>query len=183
MRASSVELVAREAARVALAVEPLVVVAHEIADTVAEAAELGQKAVAALRVLLDGRVLVVVERTGLLQDLVGDRELPDVVDEPADRERPQAAARQPELVADLNRAKRDAPRVPFRVLVLLRERDGERAHLRAEEQILGRDELGRRRSPASGRDCAARARSIATAMPITRIPSSSTSWPIHQPSC
>ena len=36
---------------------------------------------------------------------------------------------------------------------------------------------------ASGRDCAARARSIATAIPITRMPSSSTSWPIHHPSC
>ncbi len=117
------------------------VITHEVADAVAEAAELGQQPVAAVGVLLDRRVLVVVERARLLQDLVGDRELADVVDEPADRERPQAAPRQPELVADLHRAKSDTARVALRVLVLLRERDRQRAHLRAEEQVLGGDEL------------------------------------------
>ena len=58
------------------------------------------------------------------------------MDKPSDRERPQAVARQSELIADLNRAQRDATRVTLGVLVLLRERDGERAHLRPEKQIL-----------------------------------------------
>ena len=82
------ELAGHEAARVSVAVEPLVMVAYEPADAFAESAELGEKAVTAFRVLLDGRVLVVIERPRLLQDRIRDRELADVVDEPADRERP-----------------------------------------------------------------------------------------------
>ena len=70
------------------------------------------------------------------------RELADVVQEPADREVAQSFGREPELVADLYRAESDAARVLLRVLVLLREFDEERAHVRPEERFLLGDEVG-----------------------------------------
>ena len=113
-----VELVAVEPARVAAAVEPLVMVEHEPADRLVEAAELVQELAAALGVLLDDVVLVVVERARLLQDRLRDRELADVVQEPADREAAQARGGEAELLADLDRERRDAARVLLRRGVL-----------------------------------------------------------------
>ena len=81
---------------IALAVEPLVVVAHEAAHGLREAADLLDQLRAPLGMALDDRVLVVVERPGLLQDRVGHRELADVVDEPADGEGAEPARREPE---------------------------------------------------------------------------------------
>ncbi len=86
--------------------------------------------------------LLVVERAWLLQDLVRDGELADVVQEATDRELPEARRRDPELLADLDREERHAPRVPLGVLVLLGQETGQRSDLRAEESLLGRDQLG-----------------------------------------
>ncbi len=47
-----------------------------------------------------------------------------------------------ELLPHLDRQQRDPPRVALGVLVLLREQPDEAAHLRAEERLLGRDDLG-----------------------------------------
>src|SRR5262249_30726105 len=77
-----IELAVAQAARVARAVEPLVMVEDEPADRVVEAAELGEELPAALRMLLDDPELVVVQRSGLLEDLDGNRQLPDVVQQP-----------------------------------------------------------------------------------------------------
>ncbi len=139
---SSVSSSARQPARIARAVEPLVVVAHEIAHLVAEAAELVEQPVAALGVLLDDRVLGVVQRPGLLEDRVRNGELPDVVDEAADRQRAEPAGREPELLADLDGTQRDATRVALGVGVLLGERHRQGANLGAEEDVLGRNEVG-----------------------------------------
>ena len=81
-----VELVAAQPARVAAAVEPLVMVEHEPADAVVEAAELVQELRRARGCCLTTLELVVVERAGLLQDRARDRELADVVQEAADRQ-------------------------------------------------------------------------------------------------
>ena len=83
-----VDLRFAQAARVAAAVETLVVVAHEVADRFRETAELVQQLVPPLRMGLHDGVLVVVERRGLLEDPVGHRQLPDVVHERPDCERP-----------------------------------------------------------------------------------------------
>ena len=92
--------------------------------------------------LLDDRVLVVVERARLLEDRVGHRELADVVHEPADRERAQATRREPEQLTDLDRAQRDATRVALGVRVLVGEPHRQCADVRAEEDVLGGDEVG-----------------------------------------
>ena len=91
--------------------------------------------------LLDDRELVVVERPGLLQDRVRDRELADVVQQTADREAAQARGREAELLADLDRERGDAAGVLLGRRVLLGEAHHERAHAGAEERLLGGDDL------------------------------------------
>jgi hypothetical protein len=63
------------------------VVEHQASDEVGEAAELAEQPVAPLGMALDDLELGLVERAGLLEDLVGDRELADVVEQPAGRQR------------------------------------------------------------------------------------------------
>ena len=101
---------------------------------------------------------------------------------------PVASARsrlpvKPELLAHLNGAQRDPARVLLGVLVLLGEAEGERADVRAEERLLGGDEIGsgerRRRAGATAPCAEGRAR---PELPTTMIPSSSKTWPSHQPS-
>ncbi len=62
--------------------------------------------------------------------------------QPAGGELAQPRGRQPELLPHLDRQQRDPARVALGVLVLLREQPDEAAHLRAEERLLGRDDLG-----------------------------------------
>ena len=91
-------------------------------------------------------------------------------------------AESPSALADLDGAQRDAARVLLGVLVLLGEPERDRADVRAEEDLLGGDEIGgaggRRRAGATEAVCA---RSSATGMPTIRIPSSSNMCPSHQP--
>jgi hypothetical protein len=77
-----VELASLEAARIAASVEPFVMIVHQPEDCVAEASQLTEQASAVLGMTLDDFVLTRIERARLLQDLVGDRELPDVVEQP-----------------------------------------------------------------------------------------------------
>ena len=91
---------------------------------------------------LDERVLRVVERARLLEHLVGDGELADVVQQPPGRELPQACGRKAELLPHLDGEERDSARVALGVFVLLREQPDEAPDLRAEERLLGGDELG-----------------------------------------
>ena len=80
---------------------------------------------------------------GFLRIASGTDELADVVDE-ARRSRACAAGRgeRPRRRPDLHGAERDAAGVLLRVLVLLREPQRQRPHVRAEEDLLGGDELG-----------------------------------------
>ena len=82
-----VEVERRAAVRVAAAVEPLVVVEHEPPHEIGEPAELAEELVPPLGMPLDDRELLLVERAGLLEDLVGDGELADVVEQAAGGER------------------------------------------------------------------------------------------------
>src|SRR5215213_2882698 len=79
----------RRAVRIAASVQPLVMVAHEPPDPGREA-ESAEESVTPHRVLLDDRVLLVVQGSRLLQDLVRHSELADVVQQPAGGELPQA---------------------------------------------------------------------------------------------
>ena len=71
--------------------------------------------------LLDDLELVVVERAGLLQDRVRDRELADVVQQAADRQVAEPSPREPELLTDLDGEGGDATRVLLGRAVLLGE--------------------------------------------------------------
>jgi hypothetical protein len=55
----------------------------------------------------------------------------------------QPARREPEQLPDLHGAERDAARVLLGVVVALSEAERERAHVRAQERLLGEDEVGR----------------------------------------
>ena len=111
---------------------------------------------------LDERVLRVVERGRLLQDLVGNGELADVVQQSSGCELAQARGRQTQLLPHADCQQGDTPGVALGVLVLLREQPDEPADLGAEERLLGRDELraakvagersGRRRAKEVRRD-------------------------------
>src|SRR4051812_2157908 len=85
-----VQLLAAEAARVAGALEPLVMVEDEPPDRLLEPPELGEERRASLRMLLHDRELVVVERSRLAEDLRRHRELANVVQQPADRQAAEA---------------------------------------------------------------------------------------------
>ena len=129
------------AVRVAGAVQPLVVVAHEAPDAGRET-EPAEERVAPDRVLLDERVLGIVERGRLLQHLVGDGELADVVQQASRRELAQTRGRQRELLPHLDRQQCHPARVALGVFVLRGELPHETTDLGAEERLLGRDELG-----------------------------------------
>jgi hypothetical protein len=107
-----------------------------------EAAELMQERDSRRDMLSDNGELVLRERSGLAQDLVGHAQLADVVEQAPEREIAQAFRRQPELVADLDGAESDTARVLLRVRVLLGEGDEQRADVRAEERLLFGDEIG-----------------------------------------
>ena len=143
-----------EAARIAAAVEPLVVVEDEAAHLLVEAAQLDQELLSLLRMLLDDLVLVVVERARLLQDGVRNRELAHVVQEAADRQVAEPRPREPESLADLDGERGDAARVLLGRAVLLAEPHHDRPHAGAEERLFGvarpRRPAGRRRAAATG---------------------------------
>jgi len=92
-------------------------------------------------VALDDLELALRQRPRLLQDLVGNAQLADVVEETAHGEAAQPLRCETELVAHLHRAQGHPARVLLRVRVLLRERDQESAHMRSQERLLFRDEI------------------------------------------
>ena len=136
-------LVGVQPARVAAAVEPLVVVGDQAPDGLREPAELLQQAAAVARVALDGGELVVGQRAGLLQDVERHGELADVVQQAADGEVPAGGRRKLELLADAGGEQSDAAGVLLGREVATLEPDHQRAHARAEVGLLGGDELGR----------------------------------------
>jgi hypothetical protein len=85
--------------------------------------------------------LVVVERAGLGEDLLRDRELADVVEEPAGGEVPELDRRQAERLAEPDGEQRHAARMPLGVRVLLRELLEQRVDVAAEVRLLGDDEV------------------------------------------
>ena len=119
------------------------VLADQAVDRGREAAELAQQAHARLGMALDLGVLLVGERAGLAEDVAGDGELADVVQQAADREVAQRRGREAERLADLHGQQRDAARVALGRAVVGAEADHQRAHPRAEVRLLGRDDLGR----------------------------------------
>ena len=78
----------------------------------------------------------------LVEHLARDDELADVVQEPAGGQAAEPPGGKPELLSDLDREARDASCVLLGRAVLLGERDEQRAHVRAEERLLRRDEVG-----------------------------------------
>ena len=165
------ELARVEPARVAAAGEPLVVVEHEPADRVGEAAELAQQLATPLRVALDDGELLVGQRAGLLQDRVGDVELADVVEQ---RRRSRAggggaaggrAPRRPGRRASPPGGCAPRWRRPSR-----RGASSARARGAPRNASSSATSSAARRSPESGRDCAERRRSSATWTPTATIP-------------
>ena len=138
------QLLLGQAARVAAAVEALVMVGDEVANGGGEAAELLEQAPAGLGVALDLRVLLVGQPGGLAQDLQRHGELADVVQQPADGQVAARRGRQLELLADLGGEDRHAAGVLLGGAVALGQADHQRAHARAEVGLLGGDEVGRR---------------------------------------
>ena len=134
--------------RVALAVPALVTGADDRAD-VAELVDRREDLRAQLRVHLDQRALVVVERAGLQEDRVRDADLADVVEERAELEALERLTVEPELGADLERGVRDPARMRGRVLVARLERVRERLD-RGEERALERLEARRVRDRELG---------------------------------
>ena len=122
-------------------VQTLVVVTDELPH-VHRKAELDEHLLAPLGMALDDPELLVGQRTRLLEDRVGHRELADVVDECTRRQRPQAASCETELLAHLDGADGDSPGVLLRVLVLFGEAQGEGPDLSTEEGLFDGDEVG-----------------------------------------
>jgi len=91
---------------------------------------------------LDGGELVVVERPGLLEDRGCDRELADVVQQPADGEAAQAGWGETELRAELDRECGNAGACALGRRVLRGEAHHQGAHARSEIRLLRGDDLG-----------------------------------------
>ena len=142
IRTSSERSLVGAAIRIPAPVEPLVMASDELVNGRREAAELVQERDSRGDVSADDGELVLGERAGLPQDLVGHAQLADVVEQATEGEIAQALRRQPELVADLHGPKSDAPGVLLRIRVLLGESDEQRADVRAEEGLLLGDEVG-----------------------------------------
>ena len=156
------------------------VVAHEPADAAAEA-ELPQQRLTTRRMTLDELELLLVERARLLQDLVGNGELADVVQEAADRQLAQARCGDAELLPHLDREQRDAAGVTLGVLVLRGQEARQRADLRAEVGLFRRDELG---AAEVARERPGRRGAIEVCSDRTlrraSTPATSSPWPSHQ---
>ena len=142
MRVSTRQLAGLQAARIAGAVEALVVVGDEPADRLGEAAELLQQLAAVARVALDRGELLVGQLAGLVEDLQRDGELADVVQQAADGEVPARGGGELELLADLGGEQGDAAGVLLGRDVAALEPDHQGAHARAEVGLLAGDQLG-----------------------------------------
>jgi len=134
-----VKLIAGESVGVAAAVEALVVVAHEPEHLGREAAEAADQLLSVLGVAADDRVLARVERAGLVEDRVRDRELADVVEKAGDRDGAQNRRRKSECLSDLDCAPGHAPGVPGGVGVLLGKASRQRKRLAGEECLRGNE--------------------------------------------
>jgi hypothetical protein len=104
-------------------------------------AEVREQLVAVAGMAPDDGELLVVQGTRLAENGVWDGELAHVVQETAERQLAQAPGGEPELVADGDRQLRDAARVLLGRAVLALQAHHEGAHARAEERLLGGDEL------------------------------------------
>ena len=168
-----------------LAVEPLVVVAHEPAHAIPRSRRSRRSACApqsAWRLMT--RVLLVVERPGLLQDRVGHRELADVVDERRRSRARAAGSRESPSRSPTCTARSATRRVCCSVYSsFCASRSVSARTCEPRKTSSACDELGRvrgrRRAAATGPCARGRAR---PGSPTIRIPSSSNMWPSHQPS-
>ena len=99
----------RKPARVAVTVEPLVVCPGDLGSELEQRlARAGEDAVAELRVGLDDEALLGAERRRLAQDVVGDRDLADVVQRARDPDQVALVVREPEPPRDQLAAAADA---------------------------------------------------------------------------
>ena len=136
------ELGAGQAARVARAVEALVVLADEAQHRRREAAELAQEPDAGLGVALDLGVLLVGQ---LRRACAGSPRRPTACRRRAAGRRPRgggASRRQGERLADLHGEQGDAPRMAGRRAVVRAEPDHQGADAGAQVRLLGGDDLG-----------------------------------------
>ncbi len=106
-----------------------------------EASQLVQERRACLDVVPHRLELGFGERVGLLQDPVGDGELPDVVEQTAERELSLPLGSEAEFVGDLDGTQRDSPCVLLGVRILVGELDEERSDVRPEKCLLLCDEV------------------------------------------
>ena len=109
--------VAGEPVRIAEPVDPLVARPRALADEGVEV-ELGENVVRDHRVRLHDLPLALVERGRLAQDLLGDADLPDVVEQGADLDRLELLAAEAELPGERERERGHALGVAARVDVL-----------------------------------------------------------------
>ena len=138
------DVLAGQPVGVAVAVPALVVVAHDELG-LAEEVDVAQDLPADDRVALHQRALGLVERLGLEEDRVGDRDLADVVQQEAELDLRVVGQRQRRRARDLQAVGGDALGVLARVGVARLDGVGERAHGRD----VGRAQLLRRaRAPA-----------------------------------
>ncbi len=100
------DLVALQAVRVAASVEALVVVEHH-RDGLAQARRLLQDDLADAGMLADRLPLLVAERGGLVEDLVGDGDLAEIVEERRDADALDLLAGEAHLEGDACRQRRD----------------------------------------------------------------------------
>ncbi len=126
IRASIGNVVAGQAARVALAVDPLVVGEDDVRHR-AVAVERGDDAGALLRVALDQHPVLVGERHVGLEDAVGEDELADVVQQRRDVDELLFLAREPGALGDRPRVARHSGGVPRGHLIAQVERAQHRA--------------------------------------------------------
>ncbi len=132
------DVVAREAVRVAGAVEALVAAPHDAPDF-GELLDRSEDARAEVGMRLDDRALVVGQRPGLREDRLRDPDLADVVEEGAELQALQRAWLQSELLADAEREIRDPPSVRGDVGVVRLQRVRQRldrGHERALEPLV-----------------------------------------------
>src|SRR4051794_24757999 len=97
------ELARRPAIGVTAGVEAFVMALDEAQDERCESAELGEQLATPDRMPTDDRELLVAQPRGRLKDVVGDGELSHVVQQAAQRQQPQAALGEAELLTDLDR--------------------------------------------------------------------------------
>src|SRR3954451_3440775 len=113
------DLLARQPVGIPAAVPALVAGPHDVPDVLQRSAHTVQHPLARDRVAAHDVPLLVAQRTGLVDDLLGHADLADVVQQRAELDEQPLVLAKPELVGDRNRQRDDPLAVGAGVLVVL----------------------------------------------------------------